>query len=494
MSQGLRRTNERMAVSASLLEWMSERIRYFIRLVVPSPSFRPRVAASATIARHFGGRAPRRVHHQVREAVARLALGEKRLDCLTIRRQRSTAVVGDARQQRVAASQRSHTVSAPALQRRARLGLRRRRPARRRSPRRSRVHARSAARLCSAARKPASPSRREDLGHRSGRSRASISSSRSTNSQPELPRRGAARPCVLPAPMKPTSTTRAAGGRRRQRSAFRPRSSSDGELGEGDRDAARRLRSRVSPSAARAAMASAMAMRWSPCERTARPAERPAAADGEAVGALLDARLPARRSPSARAAMRSLSLTRSSAAPRDAERALGAQAAATARIGQLVDEDGHARPAATLASRAAARSAASIQPTGSGAPRATPVSMCAAHPRAARRGTRCARGFSSTPSMRTTRVGHDEGGHDQERGAGDVAGDVHGERGGARRRPRRRRVGAAHVAPARRTAGSRRSVWSRLAAGSRDRRPPLGLQAGEQDRRLHLRAGDRSAS
>ena len=86
---------------------------------------------------------------------------------------------------------------------------------------------------------------------------------------------------------------------------------------------------------------------------------------------------------------------------------------------------------------------------------------------AARRGTRCGAGFSSTPSMRTLGVGQDERGHHQERGAGGVAGDVDGRAAGRRAPPSTDTVSPVALAPATPNAGSSRSVWSRLGAGSR---------------------------
>ena len=87
-------------------------------------------------------------------------------------------------------------------------------------------------------------------------------------------------------------------------------------------------------------------------------------------------------------------------------------------------------------------------------------------------------------------VGHDEAGHDEEGGAGDVARARRG-RGDGGAAPPWTETAAPCTSTGTPNAGSRRSVWSRVRAGSTTVVRPFGLQGGEQHRRLHLRAGRR---
>ena len=88
-------------------------------------------------------------------------------------------------------------------------------------------------------RKAASPCVAEDLGHASGRARSSIQRSRSTERPAQRARPARGPRVVLPAPMKPTSTMRAAGGRVSHGRA--PALEHVVELGEGDGRALRAL-------------------------------------------------------------------------------------------------------------------------------------------------------------------------------------------------------------------------------------------------------------
>ena len=226
-------------------------------------------------------------------------------------------------------------------------------------------------------------------------------------------------------------------------------------------------------------------MRWSPCERTRAPRSRAPPSTTRPSGSSRT-RAPSAARPSARAAMRSLSLTRSSPAPVIVN-GPSAQAAATARAGTSSISEG-TRAGSTVVPRSLDEDA-TIEPTGSGSLASRRASTLAAHgPQHLDEGG--AGGGEQDAVEAHLGVGQDEGRHHQEGRARGVAGhdDVRpaqaraaADGGGEARRARR-------VTP---KAGSIRSVWSRLGAGSRTVVRALGLQAGEQDRRLHLRARDR---
>ena len=178
----------------------------------------------------------------------------------------------------------------------------------------------------------------------------------------------------------------------------------DGELGEGDRDAvgvldlrlalARPGRRWPAPSRCGGRRASARRRRGaaarratvspSGCSSTRGAHAAQALGEGGDAVALLDPQL--------------------GRAAHDRERARRARAAATARIGTSSISAGTSA-ALTIALRAAARRAPRSSPPAPASSLRTPVSIWRAHRAAARRGTPCARGLSSTPSMRTRASG-----------------------------------------------------------------------------------------
>ena len=374
--------------------------------------------------------------------------------------------------------QRSQTVKAPARSDLPGLGWAKAPPPAATTWRSRRAAARAARR---------SSSRKTRLAAGGGRSRprsgrAAARSSRSRSRKPQPSGAASAAPTVLLPAAHEADEHDARGGRAHPPRA--PRSRSVVELREGDGRARRRPRSRVSPSAARAATARAMAMRWSPCERTAAPRSgRPPWMTKPSGRSSTSA--PIRARPSTSAAMRSLSLTRSSAAPVTRERALGVRGG-HGQDGHLVDEGRQHRRRARP-SRAAARSAPRSSPPAPG-PRCDDAGLDRRAP-IARSTSRNAvrRGFRSTPSMRTSESGRMSAATTRkaalETSPGHVTSRTQRQAAGARSSARAR-----HARRATPKAGSRRSVWSRLGARLEHRRLALGLQPGEEDRRLHLRA------
>ena len=189
--------------------------------------------------------------------------------------------------------------------------------------------------------------------------------------------------------------------------------------------------------------------------------------------------------------MRSLSLTRSSAAPDTRERALGVRGG-HGQGGHLVDERGHRRRAAP---------ARPAQPRGARHDPAHRLRVLAhdarsrSRPPSRRSTSRKAvrRGFSSTPSMRTSESGRMSAATTRnaalETSPGTVI--VRGPERPAARDGRRRRL-RARRARRRPAAGARCGRGS--GAGSVHRRLPFGLQPGEEDRGLHLRARHRQVA
>ena len=305
------------------------------------------------------------------------------------------------------------------------------------------------------ARKPSSPRVAEDLGDRSCRC-----APRARGPCRRTPSPGAARPagrrCVLPEPMKPDEHDARAAGLRLASRALRRRARA-GRRTRGTRPPrTRRPRSRVSPSAPSAATASAIAMRWSPRERTAAPRSGRPPSTARPSGCSSTA-APMRCRPSARAAMRSLSLMRSSPAPAHARGALGERRGHRQRR-HLVDERGHPlrRHVDALQPRRARHDPADRlrRRRLDGAD-----SIAAAHG-AQHVEERGAPGVQQDAVDAHLGVGQDEGGHDQEGGAGDVAGHRRRQRAAGARRP-----GPTPRAPSRSTARRRPAAGARCGRG-----------------------------
>ena len=273
-------------MSASLLEWMSERIRYFI-VRSPPRCRRPGSASARAILRATSsGARRRRVDRRVGQAVGGFPLGEAArplshdsrpaVDC---RR------AGMRRQQRLEVAAQPHRASAPrgALSRvsGSREGAAAGRDHAR--PSSARGLARPLALLLAGSRPRPAPGRCS----RDAPARALLDPARPGRRKPQPSRAAssAADACVLPAAHEADEhDARSRGSGTRSRRA----AGALGELGERDRDALAVLDLGLASCAASAATASAIAMRWSPWERTARRASGAPPCDGEAVRPLLD--------------------------------------------------------------------------------------------------------------------------------------------------------------------------------------------------------------
>ena len=286
--------------------------------------------------------------------------------------------------------------------------------------------------------------------------------------------------------MKPDQHDALGAGRSRSRPR-RPRAAGRRTRGR-RRPRTRRPRSRVSPSAASAATASAMAMRWSPCERTAAPRSGRPPSMTRPSGVLLDrgAHAPQALGEGGDAvALLDAQLGRAGDAVN-----VPSAAARRPRPGRAPRRSARAPPPAARRRPRRRDERASIQPTGSGVGALDRRSRCRAPIARSTSRNAVRRGFSSTLVDAHVGVGQDERGHHQEGGAGDVAGHVQAK-------------GAQRLAAARRTARRPRDLDRhaergqqalRVVAaglGSRTVVRAVGLQARQQDRRLHLRARHR---
>ena len=248
---------------------------------------------------------------------------------------------------------------------------------------------------------------------------------------------------------------------------------------------ARQLRTTVSPSSALAATAPAIAMRWSPWLSSSAPAGRPPRTD-EVVGAALH--------PDAEA-------LEQIADGADAVALLDPQLGGVAELGDAVGERrrhrqrgdlvDHPRDLGALDRRAVQRRGGDPQLADRLAEALAGVGHLDGRAHAQQHvDERDAGRVERDVLDHQLRTGGDGRGHHPERGRRRVAGHVEldrARRAGGDAAPCARRPGS----PARRARASIRSVWSRLAAGSVISVVPVGLQPGEDERGLHLRAGDR---